>query len=252
MIEEAKYIFEDTNKAHYKNYPHLEHAVKEIVSFWQDFNTQQGVTVGFLHQHESLYDVVKSVVSHMRTPLLIGKRHKEHMKEVCEQTQAIVDKATKLRKSISESVIRLDMYQGEDDQGFPSTPPTTTLHLKDSGFEQLSRCLVAGKAEHLAQCRKLEVDVYWEVPLAMTRYKQSQGFGPIVTISGNQTDAQAATACDYLQEHTSCGDVLLKAIQKAWNSSVCVDIEKPAKALQHLTVQTSGKKKESENHCNWV
>lgn len=100
MIEEAKYIFEDTNKAHYKNYGHLEHAVEEILSFWQNFNTQQEVTVGFLHQQESLYDVVKSVISHMRTPLLIGNKHKEHMKEVRKQAQAIVDKATKLRHQL--------------------------------------------------------------------------------------------------------------------------------------------------------
>ena len=78
----------------------------------------------------------------------------------------------------------------------------------------------------------------------MTRYKQSQDFGPIIRIKGSQTDAQAATVCDYPQEQTSCGEVLLKAIKTAWDSSILVDIEKPTKKMQHLAIQTLGQETE--------
>ncbi|KAK4061997.1 uncharacterized protein Triagg1_10160 [Trichoderma aggressivum f. europaeum] len=76
--------------------------------------------------------------------------------------------------------------------------------------------------KHLASLVRythMELKINWEVPQAMQLYRNGVHFSTILTISGNETDAQAAVCKGYALEHfPKTGKVLLDYVQAAWDS----------------------------------
>ncbi|KAK8851752.1 ankyrin repeat-containing domain protein [Apiospora arundinis] len=88
-------------------------------------------------------------------------------------------------------------------------------------------------------CR-VQLRVTWEVYQAMRLYKKGASFASILTISGNEVDAQAATCESYLREHFESGSTVIQAIQLAWESGSQCITDQYNRELQHLSVEISG------------
>ncbi|KAL5089105.1 hypothetical protein Trisim1_005961 [Trichoderma cf. simile WF8] len=82
------------------------------------------------------------------------------------------------------------------------------------GFPEFERQLSS-----LAKLTQMELKMNWEVPEAMQLYRKGIQFSTILTISGSETDAQAAICEDYVLEHfPKTGEILLAYVQAAWDS----------------------------------
>ena len=92
---------------------------------------------------------------------------------------------------------------------------------------------------------EVELRVKWEVPDAMRLRENGTRFSSILTITGNEIDAQAATCESYLQEHFKTGPSLLHVIQAAWDSKTHTDTL--GGGLRRLLVKIDRSEHESKN-----
>ncbi|KKP04325.1 hypothetical protein THAR02_03602 [Trichoderma harzianum] len=93
-------------------------------------------------------------------------------------------------------------------------PGESTSKTVGEGFPDFE-----SKLSSLTEHTQMELKVNWEVPHAMQLYRKGIQFSTILTISGSETDAQAAICKDYVLEHfPKTGEILLAYVQAAWDS----------------------------------
>lgn len=118
-----------------------------------------------------------------------------------------------LAKNASDiAATRLSTLRTSDNE---SPSPRQTSNGKTQGFGNLESQLTSSATEHTM----MKLELSWEVPQVMQLYQKGTQFSKILTISGNETHAQAATCQDYIAQHfPNTGKALLAAIQGAWES----------------------------------
>jgi hypothetical protein len=80
----------------------------------------------------------------------------------------------------------------------------------------------------------------------MQLYKKGTHFSSILTITGKETNAQAATCEKYLEKYFSIGLTLLHALQAAWGSERRSYDSKTNEAnLQHLSISLHGSERQT-------
>ncbi|KAK8124426.1 Pfs domain-containing protein [Apiospora kogelbergensis] len=103
------------------------------------------------------------------------------------------------------------------DEGSGSHQPVEGGVFKDFRQQLESLTAAGGKNGRSSNCT-VELDITWEVHQAMEKYRDGAKFSSILTITGGEVDAQAATCEDYLRENIKGGLPLLQAIQNAWGN----------------------------------
>jgi len=118
--------------------------------------------------------------------------------------------------------------------GWTSAPTVSTVTPQEKpiykcngqGFEELEKGLSEASKRRMEWAPQLlhenattKLTASWDAPDAMKRYREGALFEAILTLSGDSSNAQAATCTEYMKEQFSkAGSLLLNTIQRAWSS----------------------------------
>ena len=245
-IREAKDIFEELNSDHYRDYIYLDAQQQNMRDWWTAFKEQREITIEFLGGQKFLYNGFQGLARHMRTPRKSPIEYYHHMNALRGDTRAVADQADNLWARIEEAVRCSDNFQQPIEM--PSAEPL--LQAKGKGFEQFQSNMLLIQKDPMAHIgHRLEVEASWEVHRAMPIDPNATKFAPTLVISGNQLDAQATTLGRYLHEHFGIGEILLEALQKAWDSRDGMAIDMSTSNIQHLSVRLRGPERDTVQLC---
>lgn len=248
-IREARQLFEESQKTHYKNHTNLGFALEKVADFWLAFSRENNLTVEHLQRQKFLYNGLMPIAGYMCTPRKVSREYKRNMRNIRKNTRAIAQEATRIWCIMGEMAEKIEDQKRktkEPDQpqqcnyidpriGFAE--PVSPKCLQGEGFEQLVQCLSPDFIQHHTQndhC--LEMQASWQFPEALDLHNISS-LELILAVSGDEINAQMATNNEHLQEHFYSGGVLLEDLQAALNTKIPTESQGTAKGMQSLSIR---------------
>lgn len=85
-IREARQLFEELWKTHYKNHMNLGFALEKVANFWLAFSRENNLTVEHLQQQKFLYNGLMPIAGYMCTPRKVPRGYKRNMRNIWKNT----------------------------------------------------------------------------------------------------------------------------------------------------------------------
>lgn len=146
-----------------------------------------------LQYHSILRTEITESTRHMRSPRTARTKWSRRMQSVRVKTKLFVREADRICNTMQTAAAKLRNIQGKDTMlSAVSHTDTPLFKTKGEGFEDLNdniSCQVAANT--------LLLTAKWEAPHVMSLDPSVESFENILTISGNNVDAQASTVGNY-------------------------------------------------------
>ena len=95
-IQQARRLFEESQRTHYQNCKNLELALEKVTGFWLAFSKENGLTAEYLRRQKFLCNGLMPIAGYMCTPRKVPRKYNRSTKNIRKNTQAIAHEATRI------------------------------------------------------------------------------------------------------------------------------------------------------------